>query len=131
MSHSHSSLLDLPPFPLPQILSSLLPPSRGDHLSLDPRTAGLFGRVSIQKFSHGFYPVVILASTADVIIRNEQNLETKNKRKALATVVLDSVGRAKGKGPVARSRPTLRPRAVFERNEGWTLRASQGHQGVM
>ena len=45
MSHSHSSLLDLPPFSHPQLLTSLLPPSRGDQQPPDPRTAVLSGRL--------------------------------------------------------------------------------------
>ena len=39
MSHLHSSWSDLPPFPLPQRLSSLLPPFRGDEHPPGPRTA--------------------------------------------------------------------------------------------
>ena len=48
MSPSRSSLLDLPPFSHQQFLPSLLLPSRGDQLPLDPRTAGVFGRLAIQ-----------------------------------------------------------------------------------
>ena len=44
MSHSHLCLLDLPPFSHPQLLTSPLLPSCGDHQPPDPRTAGLFGR---------------------------------------------------------------------------------------
>ena len=49
MSQSHSSWSDLPPFPvLPQRLSSLLYPSRGDEHPPDPWTAGPFGRLATQ-----------------------------------------------------------------------------------
>ena len=61
MSHSRSSLLDLPPFSLPQLLPSLLLPSRGDRQPPDPRTAGLFGRMAIQSPLTGCEPNAIVA----------------------------------------------------------------------
>ena len=48
MSHSHSSWFDLPPFPLPQHISSPLYPFRSDEQPLDPHTSERSGRLAVQ-----------------------------------------------------------------------------------
>ena len=65
MSHSHSSLLELPLFSHPTLFVSLLLPSRGNHQPLDPRTAGRFGRWTIQSPLTGYGPnaIVEISST--------------------------------------------------------------------
>ena len=65
MSHLHSSWSDLPPFPLPRRLSSLLLPSRGLEHPPNPRTAGRFGRLAIQSPLTGHEPnaIVEISST--------------------------------------------------------------------
>ena len=65
MSHSHSSLLELPLFSHPTLFISLLLPSRGNHQPPDPRTAGRFGRWTIQSPLTGYEPnaIVEISST--------------------------------------------------------------------
>ena len=65
MSHSHSSLLDFPPFSHPQLLTSLLLPSCGDQQPPDPRTTGLLGRLATQSPLTSYEPnaIVEISST--------------------------------------------------------------------
>ena len=48
VSHAHSLRSDLPPFPPPQHIPSLLYHSHSGEQPLDPRTAGRSGRLAIQ-----------------------------------------------------------------------------------
>ena len=68
MSHSHSSLLELPLFSHPTLFISLLLPSRGNHQPPDPRTAGPFGRWTTQSPLTGYGPNVIVEISSTKIL---------------------------------------------------------------